>query len=206
MVVTNAGFKVAAVVIIVGLAACDLMVEGLPEGRFDASLTAESRIGTGTSDAVDYVGTGFYDMHLTPTDLDAVKLYSAGTGGSSGDRVVLAIVQRGWPRAGEYVIDMNPQEAAEAERPGTAGQYWITRPDGVQQIYWAHNGLLVISEVHERYMEGSFTITGVLYCTIRQPPAPRYEGPCTAYPVVVPDSSPTTRFAGTFVVTKQEEP
>ncbi|MFO7894512.1 MAG: hypothetical protein R6U63_12325 [Longimicrobiales bacterium] len=200
-------FVALAVVGLAGFAGCDLILGTVPEGRLEATVADESRIGTDTSVAGEYVGTGHYDMHLTPTDLDAIKIYSDGTGDSEGDRVILAIYQRGWPGEGEYDLNMNPWYAAQGNRVGASGQYWIIRPDSVLEIYWADAGQFVISEVHRRYMEGSFTMTGRL-CLVKTPlPNRTSAGPCNEpVPIVIPDSARTTEVSGTFVVTKQEEP
>lgn len=199
--------RVPILLIAVGLAGCELILGTESEGYLTATVVDPERVGTDSSAAGEYEGTGSYDVYLKDRDLDGVSITSEGVGDSEGDKVLFHLLLYDWPAAREYWVNITPGEATWARGQGLSAQYSITRPDGVFEAYWAVTGRLVISDIHRRYMEGSFTITGQRCLVVTPLPDRTYEGPCAGpLPIVIPDSTRTTEVSGTFLVTTEEQP
>lgn len=198
--------SIPILLVAVALAGCDPILGTDREGYLTATVVNAERVGTDSSAAGEYEGTGSYDVYLKDQDLDGVSITSEGVGDSEGDKVLFHLLLYDWPAAREYRVNITPEEATWARGQGLAAQYSITRPDGVFEAYWAVAGRLVISEIHRRYMEGSFTLTGKR-CLVATPlPDRTYDGPCAGpLPIVIPDSARTTEVSGTFLVTTEEQ-
>lgn len=165
-----------------------------------ATVIDEMRVDTEETVAGDFDGTGEFITHEFPSGLQRLVISSVGVGESEGEGVHFQLYGAEAPSEGSYAFSLLPSEAVGAKRIGLAGQYWLIRPDEVRELFFIDEGELTVTDSNRRYVEGTFTVSGVRWCV--QFPNGTSEG-CADYPIEVPTDAPRTEASGTFVATPQ---